>query len=70
MDLLDAIAIGSTESNKAFGRPRKAVRRYLIGKGIAADRLNAGGRSESEPIVDNVSDANREGNRRVEFLVQ
>ncbi len=45
------------------------VRSYLIFKGIAAERLEAVGRGEQRPLVDNSSQAARAANRRVDFHI-
>lgn len=47
-----------------------AVRAYLVGKGIAADRLTAKGYGESQPVADNATDEGRFQNRRVELIPQ
>jgi len=48
------------------GRAR-AVRDYLIRRGVAADRLVARGYGENRPIADNATEMGREMNRRVEL---
>ena len=45
------------------------VRRYLIGKGVAADRLEARGYGPDRPIDSNATSIGRENNRRVEFKI-
>jgi cysteine-rich repeat protein len=47
----------------------ESVRRYLVGKGVAPDRLVAEGFGEAKPIADNKTPAGREKNRRVEFNI-
>lgn len=42
---------------------------YLTAKGIAADRLEARGYGESNPVADNQTDEGRELNRRVELKI-
>jgi OOP family OmpA-OmpF porin len=49
-------------------RRANAVRDYLIGKGIAAERLIARGYGESQPVADNGTVEGRYRNRRVELL--
>lgn len=45
------------------------VRRYLIGKGVAAERLEARGYGPDRPIDSNATSIGRENNRRVEFKI-
>jgi chemotaxis protein MotB len=45
------------------------VLRYMVGHGIAADRIRAVGCGESKPVVPNSSSANRAKNRRVQVVV-
>ena len=62
-------SIGSDSYNiKLSQRRAEAVRTYLVGKGIAADRLSAKGYGESQPIADNATDEGRFKNRRVELV--
>ena len=65
--------LGSDKYNQALSERRaNAVKAYLVGKGIAASRLNAEGKGESAPVVtcDNKKKADLikclEPNRRVE----
>lgn len=67
---------GHTDSKGADGynlslskRRAASVRKYLISKGVAAERLAAVGYGEKKPIADNKTDAGRAENRRVEFQV-
>ncbi|MFH1156579.1 MAG: flagellar motor protein MotB [Pseudomonadota bacterium] len=46
------------------------VLKYLINKGVAAQRLTATGYGDSDPLVPNISDRNRALNRRVEFVLE
>lgn len=62
--------IGSDAANLFLSEKRaNAVRTWLIGKGIAADRLVARGYGESLPLVANDTAANMARNRRIEFKV-
>jgi len=62
--------IGSDAYNQALSERRaNAVRDYLIGKGIAPDRMMAVGYGESRPIADNNTTQGRARNRRTEFTV-
>lgn len=61
---------GSDEYNaKLSDRRAKSVKTYLVGKGIAADRMTTQGYGESMPVATNDSDEGRELNRRVELKV-
>lgn len=44
--------------------------RYLVGKGIAAERLRAIGYAETAPVAENSTGAGRAANRRVEFVLR
>lgn len=46
-----------------------AALQYLLGKGVAADRLSAKGLGEANPVASNDTDLGRETNRRVEFNI-
>lgn len=62
--------IGSDAYNQKLSEHRAAsVRDYLIGKGIAADRMIAVGYGEARPIADNNTTQGRARNRRTEFTV-
>jgi outer membrane protein OmpA-like peptidoglycan-associated protein len=43
--------------------------KYLTGKGVAAERLEAVGYGEEKPIADNKDEKARAQNRRVEFTI-
>lgn len=59
---------GDESSNLGLSRRRaSAVARYLIARGVPAERLTAEGFGESRPLVDNATAAGRARNRRVEF---
>ena len=66
--------VGHTDSagepalNQALSvaRAQSAVR-YLIGKGVAAERLSASGLGETTPIADNATPEGRARNRRLAF---
>lgn len=59
---------GSSSYNQKLSERRaNAVRRYLIGQGIAADNLTAKGYGEVQPIADNHTAEGRAKNRRVEL---
>lgn len=46
-----------------------SVKAYLVGKGIASDRMEAKGYGPDQPIDNNKTSAGRERNRRVEFMI-
>lgn len=48
----------------------KAVRDYLVKKGVAAERLDAKGFGPTRPVADNKTAKGRETNRRVEFMIE
>jgi outer membrane protein OmpA-like peptidoglycan-associated protein len=59
---------GNDEANLKLSDGRvKAVKAYLEGRGVAAQRLQARGFGESKPLADNGTAAGRAQNRRVEF---
>lgn len=62
-------AAGSDAQNLLLSERRaRAVRDYLIQRGIAADRLTAKGYGEAYPVASNATEADRELNRRSEFI--
>lgn len=62
--------VGSQEYNLKLSQDRaKAVRDYLIGYGVAPERLRAEGYGEFQPSADNDTEAGRAENRRVEVKV-
>ncbi|MCB9548769.1 MAG: OmpA family protein [Myxococcales bacterium] len=50
-------------------RRSEAVKKYLVGKGIDAGRLEPKGFGESQPVAPNDTEANMSKNRRVVFVV-
>ncbi len=63
--------IGTDAYNLGLSQRRaEAVRNYLIGKGVSADRLTAKGYGESRPAVSNATREGRAQNRRVELVRQ
>jgi outer membrane protein OmpA-like peptidoglycan-associated protein len=62
--------VGDASFNQSLSQARaESVRDYLIGKGVAADRIEAKGFGEAMPIASNNNRVGREQNRRVEFKV-
>jgi outer membrane protein OmpA-like peptidoglycan-associated protein len=61
---------GGKVRNEVLSRDRAAaVVAYLVSQGIAASRLESDGFGSSRPLVPNLSKANKEKNRRVEFRI-
>ena len=61
--------VGKEEKNKKISEQRaQAVVKYLVKKGIAADRLRAVGYGSDMPIADNKTKKGRKLNRRVELV--
>ena len=61
---------GTPGGNLILSKQRAAaVRNYLQGKGIAANRLASEGFGQTKPIADNNTDEGRTKNRRVEFKI-
>jgi outer membrane protein OmpA-like peptidoglycan-associated protein len=61
---------GSDAYNQTLSEHRaKAVLDYLVGKGIAAERLTSAGMGESAPVAPNDTAENMYKNRRVDLVV-
>ncbi|MDB4948304.1 MAG: OmpA/MotB domain protein [Gemmatimonadetes bacterium] len=62
--------VGSDSYNMTLSQQRaQAAASYLSTAGIASGSIRTEGRGESEPIVDNATEANRARNRRVEVAI-
>lgn len=62
---------GAADYNRTLSQQRAdAVKTYLVGKGVAADRLEAKGYGPDQPAQPNTTRAGREANRRVEFTIK
>lgn len=62
---------GKDDFNMKLSQERaNAVRDYLVGKGVAAERLEAVGLGETQAIDTNETKAGRAANRRVEFEIE
>ncbi len=62
--------VGRPEANQKLSEQRaKAVFDYLVGKGIAADRLSYKGYGETQPVATNETEEGRRENRRTEIKV-
>lgn len=63
-------SVGKDEANQKLSDGRaNAVMQDLIERGISADRLQAEGRGETQPIDTNDTDEGRQNNRRVEIEI-
>lgn len=63
-------AIGGEVANMKLSQARaESVRNYLVGKGIAADRLEALGFGPTKPVASNKTEKGRGQNRRTEFRI-
>jgi outer membrane protein OmpA-like peptidoglycan-associated protein len=61
---------GTAEINRKLSQDRaESVRTWLVDHGIGDDRLVAKGYGATRPLAPNVTPANRERNRRVQFLI-
>lgn len=61
---------GSEKVNTELSDKRaKAVREYMVNKGVSTDRITAKGYGPAVPIADNKTKAGRQKNRRVEFKI-
>jgi peptidoglycan-associated lipoprotein len=65
-----ADARGTNEYNLALGERRaNAVREYLVGLGLAADRFVVVSKGEEEPLCQEDSDGCHQQNRRGQFII-
>jgi type VI secretion system protein ImpK len=57
-------------SNQALSQARaESVRQLLLAAGVAPERVSTTGKGDADPLSDNVTDAGRARNRRVEITV-
>jgi outer membrane protein OmpA-like peptidoglycan-associated protein len=61
---------GSAHNMRLSQERADAVRTWLIEHGVEAERLEARGYGSSQPIVPNITSANRARNRRVQFVIK
>jgi outer membrane protein OmpA-like peptidoglycan-associated protein len=64
-------ATGSDATNDRLSLERaQSVRDYLVGRGVAAARVETTGRGEREPVADNSTATGRAQNRRFEIFLR
>ena len=62
--------VGADEANMGLSMRRAdAIKTYLVGRGVNAERLLTDGKGESSPVDTNDTDLGRARNRRIEFSV-
>ncbi len=62
---------GSAAINNPLSVDRaQSVRDYLVARGVPATRVETSGRGDREPLADNVTEAGRARNRRVEIFLR
>ena len=63
-------SVGSDATNQKLSKDRaEAVRAYLVGKGVPADKITSVGKGEASPVASNDTPEGRANNRRVEIIV-
>ncbi len=63
-------SVGPDPENQKLSEERaKAVREYLVSKGVESNRISFVGKGEAVPVSDNTSPEGRANNRRVEIIV-
>ncbi|MDR0507759.1 MAG: OmpA family protein [Dysgonamonadaceae bacterium] len=63
--------VGKPAANMLLSENRAiAVKKYLLDAGIDESRIKASGYGDTQPLVPNTTKANKEKNRRVEFIVK
>ena len=61
---------GDEDNNMDLSRRRaQAVKNFLVDEGVLADRLEAEGYGDTQPIGDNETPDGRSRNRRIEFII-
>ena len=76
VDLETIVAVGHTDSvgkesynQRLSVRRAEAVKKYLVSKGVPADRIFTEGKGETQPVATNKTAEGRAQNRRVEIEV-
>ena len=63
--------VGSDASNLTLSKNRSAaVKKWLVDRGIASDRIRTDGKGESQPRATNDTAEGRALNRRIEFVIE
>jgi outer membrane protein OmpA-like peptidoglycan-associated protein len=63
-------SVGSSEVNLKISQDRaQSVKDMLVDQGVDANRIEVAGRGDSQPFVQNDTEANRQLNRRIEIVV-
>ncbi len=63
-------SVGSSDSNQLLSQRRaESVRTYLVGQGVAANRLTTSGLGQGSPVANNDTATGRQQNRRVEVII-
>jgi outer membrane protein OmpA-like peptidoglycan-associated protein len=61
---------GDDIHNQTLSEDRaNAVRNWLVAHGVSSDRVESKGYGEQHPLVPNVTEGNRQRNRRVQFII-
>ena len=62
--------IGSDASNLTIGMKRaETIKKYLVSKGVSADKISTDSKGESQPVADNSTEEGRAKNRRTELTI-
>ena len=62
--------VGEDEANMTLSQNRaESVRKYIVSKGIVANRITAKGYGETQPIADNNTSQGKQKNRRTEVRI-
>jgi OOP family OmpA-OmpF porin len=62
--------VGNDADNQTLsGQRALTIKTYLVGKGVARERLLAAGFGETKPIADNSTEEGKAQNRRTEFKI-
>ena len=66
----ETTGVGPAESNIVLGQKRaNIIRDYLLGKGIAADKIRSTSKGEAEPLGENDTASGKAKNRRTELQI-